>query len=207
MHAVAAPRAVVLRLRVLVVVTLAQGALGGTQYALGVPELLVALHVLGAAVITAAMAWLWRPPPSSHPRRTRCPTAPPPRSPARPDVHAVQVTAHGGPEVLVPADLADPEPGDGEALVEVAAAGVNYIDTYVRSGVYAGEPPFVPGFEGAGVVRAVGPGVTTVAAGDRVAWSNTRGSYATLACVRRPSSSASPTAPASTSPPLSCCRA
>ncbi|WP_433788044.1 quinone oxidoreductase family protein [Actinomycetospora sp. CA-101289] len=98
-------------------------------------------------------------------------------------MHAVQVTAHGGPEVLVPADLADPEPGDGEALVEVAAAGVNYIDTYVRSGVYAGEPPFVPGFEGAGVVRAVGPGVTTVAAGDRVAWSNTRGSYATLACV------------------------
>jgi cytochrome c oxidase assembly protein subunit 15 len=49
----------VLRLRVLVVVTLAQGALGGTQYALGVPELLVALHVLGAAVITAAMAWVW----------------------------------------------------------------------------------------------------------------------------------------------------
>src|SRR5918997_629895 len=58
-HAVSVPRAVVRRLRVLVAVTLAQGALGGVQYALGVPELLVALHVLGAAVITAAMAWLW----------------------------------------------------------------------------------------------------------------------------------------------------
>lgn len=58
-HAVAAPRAVVVRLRVLVVLTLAQGALGGIQYALGVPELLVALHVLGAVVTAAAMAWLW----------------------------------------------------------------------------------------------------------------------------------------------------
>ena len=98
-------------------------------------------------------------------------------------MHAVQVTAHGGPEVLVPTDLADPEPGDGEALVEVAAVGVNFIDTYLRTGVYAGEPPFVPGLEGAGVVRAVGPGVATVAVGDRVAWSNTLGSYATLTCV------------------------
>ncbi|HSK58296.1 MAG TPA: quinone oxidoreductase, partial [Actinomycetospora sp.] len=53
-------------------------------------------------------------------------------------MHAVQVTAHGGPEVLAPADLADPEPGGGEALVEVAAVGVNYIDTYLRTGVYAG---------------------------------------------------------------------
>ncbi|GAA4792715.1 COX15/CtaA family protein [Actinomycetospora chlora] len=58
-HAVAVPRAVVLRLRVLVVVTLAQGALGGVQYALGVPEVLVALHVLGAAVTVATAAWLW----------------------------------------------------------------------------------------------------------------------------------------------------
>ncbi len=70
-HAVSVPRAVVRRLRVLGVVTLAQGALGGVQYALGVPELLVALHVLGAVVITAAMAWLWaataEPAPSPEP--------------------------------------------------------------------------------------------------------------------------------------------
>jgi cytochrome c oxidase assembly protein subunit 15 len=58
-HAVTVPRAVIVRLRVLVVLTLAQGALGGIQYALGVPELLVALHVLGAVVTVAAAAWLW----------------------------------------------------------------------------------------------------------------------------------------------------
>jgi cytochrome c oxidase assembly protein subunit 15 len=58
-HAVGAPRAVIVRLRVLAVVTLAQGALGGIQYALGVPEVLVAFHVLGAAVTVAAAAWLW----------------------------------------------------------------------------------------------------------------------------------------------------
>jgi cytochrome c oxidase assembly protein subunit 15 len=58
-HAVSVPRAVVRRLRVLVLLTLAQGALGGIQYALGVPELLVALHVLGAVTTVAAAAWLW----------------------------------------------------------------------------------------------------------------------------------------------------
>jgi heme a synthase len=58
-HAVGAPRAVVVRFRVLVLVTLAQGALGGVQYALGVPDVLVALHVLGAMLTTAAAAWLW----------------------------------------------------------------------------------------------------------------------------------------------------
>ena len=98
-------------------------------------------------------------------------------------MHAIRVAALGGPEVLEPADLPDPEPGEGEALVEVAAVGVNYIDTYLRTGVYAAEPPFVPGLEGAGVVRSVGPGVTSVAPGDRVAWSNTLGSYATLVNV------------------------
>lgn len=59
LHAVSAPRAVVVRFRVLVLVTLAQGLLGGAQYALGVPEILVALHVLGAMLVTAAIAWLW----------------------------------------------------------------------------------------------------------------------------------------------------
>jgi NADPH2:quinone reductase len=98
-------------------------------------------------------------------------------------VHAIRIPRLGGPEVLEPADLPDPEPGEGEALVETAAVGVNYIDTYFREGVYPAPLPLVPGLEGGGTVRAVGPGVTTVAPGDRVAWTNTLGSYATLAAV------------------------
>jgi NADPH2:quinone reductase len=98
-------------------------------------------------------------------------------------VHAIRVTTLGGPEVLEPTDLPDPEPGEGEALVELAAIGVNYIDTYFRTGTYPTELPFVPGLEGGGTVRAVGPGVTSVAPGDRVTWTNTLGSYATLVTV------------------------
>jgi NADPH2:quinone reductase len=98
-------------------------------------------------------------------------------------VHAVRLPRLGGPEVLEPVDLPDPEPGDGEALVELAAVGVNYIDTYFREGIYRAPLPLVPGLEGAGTVRAVGPGVTTVAPGDRVAWTDSLGSYATLQVV------------------------
>ncbi|GAA4938892.1 NADPH2:quinone reductase [Actinomycetospora succinea] len=98
-------------------------------------------------------------------------------------MHAIQVSQLGGPEVLDPTDLPDPEPGEGQALVELAAVGVNYIDTYFRTGIYPMPLPFVPGVEGGGTVRAVGPGVTTVAPGDRVAWTNTLGAYATLAVV------------------------
>jgi NADPH:quinone reductase len=98
-------------------------------------------------------------------------------------VRAIQVKATGGPEVLTPADLPDPVPGPGELLVELAAAGVNYIDTYQRAGIYPTTPPFVPGMEGAGRVRAVGPGVAAPAVGDRVAWADTRGSYAQLVVV------------------------
>lgn len=98
-------------------------------------------------------------------------------------MRGVRVHRHGGPEVLDPADLPDPTPGEGQALVELAAVGVNYIDTYFRSGLYPAELPFVPGVEGGGTVRAVGPGVTTVAPGDRVVWVNSLGSYATLAAV------------------------
>ncbi|MEJ2887396.1 quinone oxidoreductase family protein [Actinomycetospora aeridis] len=95
----------------------------------------------------------------------------------------MQVARLGGPEVLEPADLPDPEPGVGEVLVELAVVGVNYIDTYFRAGIYPTALPFVPGLEGGGTVRAVGPEVTTVAPGDRVVWTNAIGSYATLATV------------------------
>jgi NADPH2:quinone reductase len=98
-------------------------------------------------------------------------------------VRAIQITECGGPEVLIPTELPDPTPGPGELLVEVAVAGVNYIDTYQRQGIYSMALPFVPGMEGAGRVREVGPGVTEFAAGDRVAWANPLGSYAELAAI------------------------
>ena len=71
-------------------------------------------------------------------------------------MRAIQITESGGPEVLIPTELPDPTPGPGELLVEVAVAGVNYIDTYQRQGIYPMQLPFVPGMEGAGRVREVG---------------------------------------------------
>nr|WP_273888948.1 quinone oxidoreductase [Rubrobacter naiadicus] len=88
------------------------------------------------------------------------------------------VKKHGGPEVLGYEDVPEPEPKAGEALVRVAAAGVNYIDTYHRSGLYPTEPPFTLGLEGAGEVVAVGEGVEEVKPGDYVAWASVPGSYA-----------------------------
>ena len=75
-------------------------------------------------------------------------------------------------------DVAAPEPGTGELLVDVAFAGVNFRDVYERRGGYGAPPPVVAGIEGAGRVAAVGEGVTGVAVGDRVAWNNAQGSYA-----------------------------
>ncbi|MGQ0574767.1 MAG: quinone oxidoreductase family protein [Pseudonocardia sp.] len=98
-------------------------------------------------------------------------------------MRAVQVSSHGGPEVLTVAELPDPQPAAGELLVETAAAGVNYIDTYQREGIYPMTLPYVAGLEGAGRVRALGAGVTGVAVGDRVAWCETVGSYAELVVV------------------------
>lgn len=99
-------------------------------------------------------------------------------------MRGIRLTATGGPEVLSPADLPDPEPGPGELLVDVAAAGVNYIDTYQRRGTYTVELPFVPGLEGTGRVAAVGSGDTLgFAVGDRVAWAEAHGSYATRVAV------------------------
>jgi NADPH2:quinone reductase len=96
---------------------------------------------------------------------------------------AVQITETGGPAVLRVTDVPDPEPGPGELLVDVAAAGVNYVDTYHRDGTYPVQLPLVLGVEGAGTVRAVGADVTAFAAGDRVAWAMAPGSYASVATV------------------------
>ncbi len=98
-------------------------------------------------------------------------------------MRAIQVRVHGGPEVLAAVDLDDPVAGEGRLLVRVAAAGVNYIDTYHRTGAYPVTPPFVLGLEGAGEVVAVGDGVEDHAVGDRVAWCDTLGSYAQLVSV------------------------
>jgi NADPH2:quinone reductase len=98
-------------------------------------------------------------------------------------MRAIVVSELGGSEVMVPADRPDPVAGPGQVLVEVAAAGVNFIDIYRRSGVYKQHVPYVPGTEGAGVVIAAGEGVTEFMAGDHVAWSDCPGSYAEKAAV------------------------
>jgi NADPH:quinone reductase len=99
-------------------------------------------------------------------------------------VRAIQVTETGGADVLRLTELPDPEPGAAQLLVRVAAAGVNYIDTYHRSGAYPMPLPFIPGSEGSGTVIAVGPGTPdSIAVGDRVAWALSPGSYAELAVV------------------------
>ena len=98
-------------------------------------------------------------------------------------MRAIQMTATGGPDVLVPVALPDPDPGPGELLVDVAAAGVNFIDTYQRRGTYPVDLPFVPGQEGVGRVAALGPGTTGFAVGDRVAWANIAASYAERVAV------------------------
>lgn len=98
--------------------------------------------------------------------------------------HAILVKALGGPEVLEYAEIERPSPGPGELLVDVAAAGVNYIDTYQRRGMYPREVPFVLGQEGAGTVVEVGPGVSDFAAGDRVAWMDGTSSYAEQTVIK-----------------------
>ena len=95
---------------------------------------------------------------------------------------AIRVHAFGGPEVLTLEDVPEPVPGPGQVLVQVKAAGVNPVDTYIRSGTYAQSPalPYVPGGDAAGVVRALGPGVTRLRPGDRV-WVARAAGYAELA--------------------------
>ena len=94
--------------------------------------------------------------------------------------HAVRIHTNGGPEVMQWEDVPTPEPGPGEALIRHGAVGLNYIDVYFRTGLYkAPNMPLVIGQEGSGTVLAVGPGVTTVAPGDRVAYAGPLGAYVT----------------------------
>lgn len=94
-------------------------------------------------------------------------------------MRAIRIASQGGPEVLQLAELPTPVPQDGQVLVRVEAAGVNFIDIYQRAGQYKVALPFVPGQEGAGTVEALGPGVSGVRTGERVAWAGPMGSYAT----------------------------
>jgi NADPH:quinone reductase len=95
-------------------------------------------------------------------------------------MRVVEVDRRGGPEVLSVAEREAPRPGPGQVVVDVAAAGVNFMDIYQRQGVGGYEPelPFVPGAEGAGTVSAVGEGVTHLSVGDPVAWAGPDSSYA-----------------------------
>ncbi|MCV2393383.1 quinone oxidoreductase [Actinotalea sp. M2MS4P-6] len=100
-------------------------------------------------------------------------------------MRAVQATAPGGPEVLSVVELPEPQPGAGQVVVRLAAAGLNFIDTYRREGRYPMPFPHTVGSEGAGTVVAVGPDAGDVAVGDRVAWlDGNDGSYAELVTVR-----------------------
>jgi NADPH:quinone reductase len=93
-------------------------------------------------------------------------------------MRAVRVHEVGGPEALQVDDIDSPEPGEGQVRLRVAAAGVNFIDVYTRTGAYPAEPPITLGVEAAGTVDAVGPGVDGLAGGDRVAFAMLPGAYA-----------------------------
>jgi NADPH2:quinone reductase len=96
---------------------------------------------------------------------------------------AIQVSQTGGPEVLKLVDLPIPEPEPNAAVVQIKAAGVNFVDVYFREGRYPAPLPFINGQEAAGVVVAIGADVTTLEVGDRVAYTGALGSYAEYAAV------------------------
>lgn len=96
---------------------------------------------------------------------------------------AIQAVRTGGPEVLEAVDLPVPSPGPGQVLIRHQAVGLNFIDTYHRGGLYPLKMPSVLGLEAAGVVEALGDGVTRLAVGDRVAYNGTLGAYAEAAVV------------------------
>jgi NADPH2:quinone reductase len=93
-------------------------------------------------------------------------------------VHAIRVHQAGGPEVLLWEEIDVGEPGEGQVRLKQEAAGLNYIDVYHRTGLYSQQLPFIPGVDGAGVVTAIGPGVTSLQPGDRVAYGGSIGGYA-----------------------------
>lgn len=99
-------------------------------------------------------------------------------------MQVVRIQHQGGPELMQLDELSVPTPGEGQVRVRVAAAGVNFIDIYHRTGQYKVPLPFALGREGAGVVEAVGSGVTAFTAGDHVAWAGAGGSYATHVLAR-----------------------
>ena len=101
----------------------------------------------------------------------------------RSSMRAVRVHQPGGPDVLRYEEVPTPEPKPGEALVEIDAVGVNFIDVYKRTGLYKLPLPTTIGEEGAGKVVAVGDGVTEVCPGDRVAWASVLGAYAEYTTV------------------------
>ncbi|HVR33926.1 MAG TPA: quinone oxidoreductase [Acidimicrobiia bacterium] len=96
---------------------------------------------------------------------------------------AIQMTTTGGPEVLEWTEVPDPDPGPTQVVVDVEAAGLNFIDTYHRTGLYPMTLPLVPGLEGAGTISAIGNEVDDLTVGDRVAWSSGIGSYAQRVAV------------------------
>lgn len=98
-------------------------------------------------------------------------------------MRAVEITELGGPRVMRVVDRPAPEPAADQVVVEVAAAGVNFRDTYERDGTYPAQLPLRMGAEGAGTVTAVGAGVEDIAVGDRVAWAGAPGSYAEQVAV------------------------
>src|ERR1700691_1340058 len=98
-------------------------------------------------------------------------------------MNAIQLSQTGGPEVLQLVDLPVPQPKPNEAVVKIAACGVNFIDTYQREGRYKVPLPFVLGQEAAGVVSSIGSKVTSVKPGDHVAWTGILGTYAEYAAV------------------------
>jgi len=100
-----------------------------------------------------------------------------------PVMKAIQVSRTGGPEVLELVELPVPEAKGNAAIVKIAASGINFIDIYFREGRYKAVVPFVPGQEAAGEVVAIGPDVTTVRVGDRVAYCGVMGSYAEYSAV------------------------
>jgi len=95
----------------------------------------------------------------------------------------IQISKTGGPEEMKLVDAPVPAPGPKQALIKVAASGVNFIDVYFRTGLYKADLPFTPGNEASGTVEAVGPDVTEVQPGDRVAYAMHRGSYAEYTVV------------------------